>query len=455
MQPALTPLPVPSSSGAWPLWRAAIAASPAVGLVAVGIILLTLINGFYNSMAVQLGAEWPYTSFLFRPDDRFADLIKILLSWPGPEPVGWQDWSPLFKNYYLNNPYGGVEALAAGTNTHLHGQPLGVSQALLLRQMFAVWGPWTLLLVLTGCWLVPLIGLTIGAARGTALRWLLALTVLLLYPTLMALTRGHTAAGTTNVLLIGALLLAWQRRAGWLLAIVLGLLLNYRPNTVLFLALPFLAFPFWQAVRQVAAALVIACGLFGFGYLVAHGLHPDYTLENMRAGLGIYYNLYVIGDAGLAYSSSLFGALKLMGKHLDFLSLPLHRTNLVIALSGGGVLLLSALLYLRGWLDRRAAIFLLCAVYTLVSSVFVDYYLLAFFGCLLLYAGANAPTWRELSATDQVILLSCLLLLAPKNYLFSWTGPSLQVILNPALLLFAVSFVLGAAFWRRPVAAAG
>ena len=45
-----------------------------------------LANLTFNVIATALGAGYPYSNFLFLPDDRFADFFKLSFSYPG-QPV--------------------------------------------------------------------------------------------------------------------------------------------------------------------------------------------------------------------------------------------------------------------------------------------------------------------------------------------------------------------------------
>ena len=58
---------------------------PAAYILPAALIVLTLTNGFFNSMATAFGAAFPYDTFCFSANDLFADFIKAAVSYPGPE----------------------------------------------------------------------------------------------------------------------------------------------------------------------------------------------------------------------------------------------------------------------------------------------------------------------------------------------------------------------------------
>jgi hypothetical protein len=81
----------------------------------------------YCTVAYEFGAG--PTTFLLGPEDRFADVIKLSLSFRSVtggvnETEKFQNWQPLFQHYYEHPDYGGAESLATGELTHFHHPPL-------------------------------------------------------------------------------------------------------------------------------------------------------------------------------------------------------------------------------------------------------------------------------------------------------------------------------------------
>ena len=115
----------------------------------------------------------------------------------------------------------------------------------------------------------------------------------------------------------------------------------------------------------------------------------------------------------------------------------------------GIFLLVSIILKLRNNISDSIYVFLISSCYVLGSSVFADYHLGVFISPLLLYY--LEKTRKSVSGISNIgnidsfefimIYASSILMLSPKNYIF-YHGYSLQVILNPLILLFSTSLII-------------
>src|SRR5690349_20149014 len=59
--------------------------SSAIQAALVIVLACALANLLFNAFANAAGWCYPYTSFLFRPLDRFADFFKLAFSYPGAQ----------------------------------------------------------------------------------------------------------------------------------------------------------------------------------------------------------------------------------------------------------------------------------------------------------------------------------------------------------------------------------
>jgi len=421
---------------------------PSVYILPALIILLTLFNGFYNSMAAAFGYGFPFDTFCFSPTDLFADFIKSALSYPGPAIRNLDAWPALFRDYLQHNPYGDVAALAEGKLTNLHGMPLPTLILLEARRAFAFRDATFVTLAFFAAVILPFCALIWAYCRASSAGAITVLSFLLCYPLIFTVTRGNITAIMLGEALIAVILLIWRGQNLWLAALLLALAVNLRPNALIFLALPLLRWPFRRSVAWAAASLVMTAAMFWGALALANRLYLDYTLANFYQAVLVYRKIYVIDDAGLAYGSSLFGGLKFLN---IFFGNPAPTRALELASSLLGLVCIALWLFLalRRRFEPAAGLFALVAIYALFSGVFGDYHLIIFFAFVLIYARENLNPFAAGRGRDFWIAGATLIALVPKNYLFL-QGLSAQVLLNPLILGGAALAVVVLALSARP-----
>ena len=155
-------------------------------------------------------------------------------------------------------------------------------------------------------------------------------------------------------------------------------------------------------------------------------------MVNALKGLKIYHDLYVVGNSGLGYGSSLYGPMKLIFGATSL-------TEFTAMLIAGILLFLSIIKKLMNKISNSAFVFIVSACYVLGSSVIADYYLSIFIVPLLIYyLEYNKKSATDLLVVDRIeficIFFGSIFMLIPKNYIF-YHGISFQVLLNPIVLL--------------------
>lgn len=394
------------------------------------LILLTLINGFYNSMATAFGGTFPFNTFVFTPNDLLADFFKAALSLPGPDIHDIERWPQLYRDYLLHNPYGGVEALNAGSLSNLHGMPLPTFLGVGARYALTLHNPNLVAALFFSIAILPFSAFVWVYSHRASAGSISTLAFLLSYPLIFAVTRGNLTAILLGEVLIGALLLIWSGRSIWSVSLLLALAVNLRPNSMIFLALPLLRWSFRETALSGLVSMSVAAVIFFCSLVLVQQFYHDYTLANFFQALTLYHKFYAVGDAGLAYGSSLYGGIKFLNMCLGtpFDVSTLEIISVIISLSA---LALWLILALKGSWDVWSGLVVFVALYTLISMVFGDYHLIIFFGLLLILIRED-----KINYTPNVILSGALiiLILAPKNYIF-FQGVSIQTLLNPALLV--------------------
>jgi hypothetical protein len=417
-----------------------ISRKPAFYIFAI-IFLFTALNSIFNTLLYSLGYGYPYTTFLFDPADRLADYFKVIFSFPEAANLQIEvtsGFSELLNNYLHNNPYKGIAAASSGQLSNLHAPPIGTLIGLLNLKLMHYVNPVTLFLsiLLVGFSLAYKFVASISVSKSDLL--FLFLSLLFCYPSLFMLTRGHIYSGISSLSLLIFIVLMFQDRKKYLGLILLAIAVNLRPNAVVFL----FALGICDS-RNLRKDIPIFIGFTTFIFLTslffANRIYPDYTLSNFLSGVSIYHDIYVIGNAGLAFGSSLFGPLKAIFGYSKVIEvLPIVIAGLMVAI---GTLQLR-----NNTISKIAFLFILCSSYVLGSAVIADYHLTVFFAPLLciyleqrkgLFNSLSPPLSKEL----LIVFFASVFLLCPKNYIFI-KFISGQVALNPLVLLIACILII-------------
>jgi hypothetical protein len=417
-----------------------ISRKPAFYIFAI-IFLFTALNSIFNTLLYSLGYGYPYTTFLFDPADRLADYFKVIFSFPEAANLQIEvtsGFSELLNNYLHNNPYKGIAAASSGQLSNLHAPPIGTLIGLLNLKLMHYVNPVTLFLsiLLVGFSLAYKFVASISVSKSDLL--FLFLSLLFCYPSLFMLTRGHIYSGISSLSLLIFIVLMFQDRKKYLGLILLAIAVNLRPNAVVFL----FALGICDS-RNLRKDIPIFIGFTTFIFLTslffANRIYPDYTLSNFLSGVSIYHDIYVIGNAGLAFGSSLFGPLKAIFGYSKVIE--------VLPIFIAGIMVVISTLQLRNKkISKIAFLFILCASYVLGSAVIADYHLTVFFAPLLciyleqkkgLFNSLSPPLTKEL----LIVFFASVFILCPKNYVYIGII-SAQVALNPAVLLMASILII-------------
>lgn len=395
------------------------------------------LNSIFNSISVALGAEFPRNTFLYISTDLFADFFKWIFSYPHSFPLKIDESSILLNSYINQNPYNGISGLANGTLTHFHSPPLSTTISLAYLNLMNFIDPRMLYLASILIMFVTVYFFFKKYVVCKTDKSLLFLSFLLSYPTLFFITRGNIFAGIVALSLIAYLVLLHRKEHFYIAILLLAIAVNLRPNAIIFI------FALLIADRSKIIGLIcficLSTLIFFSSLSISNILYPEYTFRHFLDGLKTYHSIYVIGNGGVAYGSSLFGAFKMMFGYVRYL-------EPIISLIGISVVLYASYRLIKNYLSDTAYIFILCAIYALCSSVFADYHLMVFFAPIIfLYLDNNKtpyqPTGFLARRKFEVIFFSCIFQLIPKNYYFL-NEISFQVILNPLVLVFAVASLL-------------
>ena len=396
-----------------------------------------ILNYIFCFLSVAFGAPVHNGTIIFGSYDLFADYFKVTFSYPHSFNLHLNEASALLNSYLIENPYGGILALSQGGLTHFHLTPLSTLFSLLNLNLMHDFDPRLLFTAL----IVSMILLPYFLLKASALSktdaFLFFLSFILCYPTLFFIARGNILSGIVAISLIAYLVLVFKNKSFLLALLLLAFAVNVRPNAIIFIFAIFIAENRPKLTGLIYFTL-LTVAIFFTSLEISNVFYPEYTLGHFINGLNIYHSIYVIGNLGLASGSSLFGALKFVFGYANYF-------ELIVSIISALLLLNATFCVVNHKLSKPIYLFILCALYTLCSSVFADYHLMVFWGPLLVICSArNNDLYQSpklMSDRDfLIIFFSCVFVLVPKNYLFI-QEVSLQVFLNPILLL-SVTFML-------------
>jgi hypothetical protein len=420
-------------------------ASKYLYLIILSIILLTYVNSLLNVLNYEFGSK--HCSFLFGPNDRFADIIKVALSFKAvtgdiAKSDAFQAWPDIYKNYFLNNPYRGIEGLAQGSLTHFHLPPLSVLIFCLAGKLIAVTMRPTLVLVFFGTlYLLLVLYLYQNYIRPINKNNILLLAILFItvfsYPALFMLTRGNFNAGFTSLLIILFLVALYTRKLNLVALLALAIAANIRPNALVFIIAMPLVTGFKKSIIPIMTVLFMFFFIFTVSIIIDHNLYEYYTFSNFLSGLNIYNQMYIRGDGGDAFNSSLFSLVKNANVILH-INLPYQY---VWAVGNVMMVLIASLIGYIIYVHKQdsLALVMLTYAYILISPVFADYHLLVLLAPIaILYLGYT--DWKYNLRMFNIIAVSSVLVLSPKNYVYFGSIP-LQSILNPFILCISLAII--------------
>lgn len=418
-------------------------ATLALALVALAL----LANIAFNVIMAAQGKAYPYTYFMFMPEDRWADFFKLIFTYPG-DPV-----HPPYAHWSVQAHIDDMAAFAYEyRGSYLnpdHLPPLSTLIALVGRKAFTLADPFVLFLGFFAIG-VPALGWCVFRFMSDiGGRWRWTAFALLSYPLLFTLDRGHMFALICALTLLVA---AWravrcERIDGWSL-LLFAIAINLRPNVA---AVPVLLVLCQRSgrFRDLPLLGIASVAVLVVAMAAAHALYPYYGWATWLRGLQQYKDAYVVVPINHAFTSSLPTALEFTFGYSPWIPLGCFALGAAIGL---------ATLAAHRWaaIGTPQILFVGLALMSIMTPAFTDYHLLPFvLPPLLIAAGGGIADRRDL-----VVFLASIAVLIPKNYAYGveyaytldsdtyyW---SYQIFMNPAILLAAVLFVLGdsLARWR-------
>ena len=411
----------------------------------VAIIFFVFLNAFFNSMATAYGyGHYPLNTFLFYAEDLHADLIKMSLgyfqdgktydisSWVEPYHHYYKLWQEgFFQKNHLNNS---------------HMPPLSFTIGWIVSLLLQRTTPLIVISIYYTLVVITIILIAIHFKRKRYDIYILSLGMLISYPVLFVLTRGNIFAFINSITILLFIYLLLKRQYLWLAVILLSVSINIHPNAILIASLLFLL-PIRNALKYSAITIIVSATIFFTSLYLSHVIDPGYTLNSFLSGLKNYTHLYLEGNLGVLFNNSLYGMIRtfLIAWKIHLASPWLIYLNTAIATMGIFTLLLSIYFVHGRRLTPYEFSFVTLGIYTLTSAVFAVYHLIPYF-VFLLMPFVISDTKKLSPKHFSLIILVSVFLLIPKNYIFVYFlfGHilSIETILNPLVLSFAIGYIL-------------
>jgi hypothetical protein len=384
------------------------------------VFLLTALNAIFYSIAYAFSFK---TGTYLIKGDYLADVLKLSLSYPQlRDPIESGDLifsgflAPLLAVYYKYT-YLGLEGLSINELTHFHLPPLTTASIFFLIDAFKKIGFIPTILLLALSTLVALILAVKSTLNDKIDGYLLIVLILISYPFIFFLQRGNFFSFFSFVFILFAIIELKKERI-WLAILLIALAINIRPNLILYVVFLY----FWpsRSIIRPIIALVLASIIFLILLFFDNYVYPDYTLGNFLKGLEIYNNLYVSGDRGFGYSSSLLTLIKFTCKLIGLEFVANYAVKLQLAFTMV-IFFYTSWVYSKKRIGDTSFLFLITALSMLGTPVFADYHLLLFIIPIFFVLKNQEADYLHLNALqkkiNRIIFITCCLMLSPLNYI--------------------------------------
>ena len=380
----------------------------ASSLIILAGFVLSVFYHYYEG--VYMGQGYPYNTFLFKPNDRWADFIKLVNITHNPYSVirGWGNFPFLYRFAWLFS-FG-----------HLN---IMVKAYLLLFVSFFTYV----------CWKNVKTTNLLDTIKNVFIFAFLA------YPFLFSIDRANFEI-VVFACLYGYFILYHKH------SIIASILLAFAVALKVYPAILALLFLTDKKYKE----FFLAAGLSFFLTIASYAILPGGLVENIKGNFNnitAYNKSYAIFNGGLPFGNSLFGAIKFV----VFWVKPglIFNPSTTVFIGGAlpyyyiftGFVLLGLFAYVvfvekSFW--KKAAIFV-CAL-NLLPTVSGDYKLLHLFIVLFLFINET-----EHNPWDWLYILLLSLVMIPKDYFRLLAEPdvSLSVFVNPLLMLLLITVIIG------------
>ena len=397
----------------------------------------------------SLGFGYPRNSFFFLPQDVFADFFKFIINQNNlseyfsvpkgekgyPYITPYLNFSFYYQTNYVNPPF---YALISGVN------------AIFLKLL----NPYLVFFLNILLFLIIFFFQIKNFLIDKKSFLIIFISSLFSYAVLLMMNRGHIFSAFTCLILIQILINCYLKKNFILNFFLVLLAFSSKPTALCFaLYIFYYDISFYKKFIYFFLLLILAPIFYilfnEFNYFFLGTIWSFYNnFENtLRMNFqDHYYNNYIIGDAGLAFGSSLWGFVKIFLR--SFSNFNPHIWVKISFLFCSLIFLIFTLLFFLKKINISVFAYSLVSYYILASPVSSDYHLIVFFGPLLLFL----KDYENSNNKDLyiVLILTIAFIVSPQHYYFtekwdvSWGVNFIpeKTILNPLLILCANFYIL-------------
>jgi len=400
------------------------------------IFFFLFLNLFYSALSLSVGKYHP--SFFFTHADVFADFFKVI--------INQYNLSDHFENsnyIYIKN-YLNFDFYKQSNNI---GFPLYSFIGGLNSILFKLINPYlifffNILLFLT------IFFFQIKNFLINKKNLLIIFTCSIFsYPVLFMINRGHVFSAFLSLVLIQIIINCYLKK-NFLQTFFLVLLASSGKITALCFAL--YVFNYKINFKKKLLIFFLLLTLFPvffilfneFNYFFLDNTHSFFN--NFENTLKMYnqvkyYNIYILGDGGLAFGSSLWGPVKITIRTL-FDNYNFNIWLLITSIFCSLIFFLFTLLFFLKKIAAPLFLYSLVSYYILVSPVSADYHLIVFFGPLLLLLRDNGSSNNKDLYT--VMILMTAIIVSPFHYYLIHLPMPEKSLLNPLIILITNIYIL-------------
>jgi len=408
------------------------------------------INLFYNQMITYFGYGFPRSTFFHYPDEVFSDFFKGIIN------------AQNLSNYFI---------LGDGEEVNLYFKTLKhypfitkhlnfsfYSQNNIISPPFYsfIVGLNAIFLKLVSPYLVYFLNILLflvifffqikNFLIDNKVSFVIFITSFFSYAFLFMVNRGNIFSAFLSLILIQILINCYLNKNFMQNFFLVMLVFSAKPTALCF-ALYILNYNISFSKKFIYFfLLLILCPFFfilinEFNYVFLGNIwsfYNDFKGTFRMHNHELYYNLYIIGDGGLAFGSSLWGPVKVF--LALFTNINLHIWLKITFIFCSLIFLIFVLLFYFKKISTSVFLYALVSYYVLASPVTADYHLIVFFGPLLLllkdYENSNN---KDLYI---ILILAIAFIISPQHfYLTKYFVPE-KTILNPLVILITNIYIL-------------
>lgn len=406
------------------------------------VFLFLFLNLFYNQLMIKLGYSYPRTSFFFRPSDIFGDFFNLIINQHDLSDYfivlhGVKDYT-LLKKYLYNDFYHQNNFVVPP----FYGFIAGINAV-----FFKLVSPYLVYFLNIFLFLIIFFFQIKKFLIDKKVSLIIFISSIFSYVILFMINRGHIYSAFLSLVLIQIIINCYLKK-------------NFIQNFffVLFAvsgkiaALCFALYIFNYKIsfkKKLLTFSILLCSspifflLFNeFNYFFLDNAWSFFN--NFENTLKMhtqknYYNIYIIGDGGLSFGSSLWGPVKILIRNL-FNNYNYNTWLLITFFICSLIFFLFTLFFFLKKIASPLFLYALVSYYILASPVSADYHLIVFFGPLLLllkdYDNSNNKFLYS------ILILAIAIIVSPQHfYLFNDTKPE-KTILNPLIIIITNIYIL-------------